>query len=78
MDIEGAEITALHGAENTFANAKNIDFSICVYHNGVGNRTDDEIEIPAFLNKHGRKFEFSDGFLMYGWQLRRGVVRSIK
>jgi hypothetical protein len=72
MDIEGAELNALHGGSFVLKHAKNLDFSICLYH-----RAEDEFTIPEFLKSCGHEYVFSRGFLFIDWWLRRGIVRKL-
>jgi hypothetical protein len=72
MDIEGAELDALHGGSFVLKNAKNLDFSICLYH-----KPEDEITIPEFLKSCGHEYEISHGFLFIAWWLRKGIVRKL-
>jgi hypothetical protein len=72
MDIEGAELDALHGGSFVLKNAKNLDFSICLYH-----KPEDEITIPAFLHSCGYECVTSQGSIfMDDWWIRKGVVRK--
>ena len=71
MDIEGTEMKALNGASYIFENAKNIKFSICTYH-----KKNDQYDIPRFLKKYGYKHKFSNGYLLIGWWLRKGIVNN--
>ena len=72
MDIEGAEYKALQGASFVLSNAKNLDFSICLYHH-----EDDYIVIPEYLEKYGYKCVTTKGYLLIDWWLRKGVIRNI-
>ncbi|MDR2406521.1 MAG: FkbM family methyltransferase [Bacteroidales bacterium] len=72
MDIEGAELNALHGGSFVLKNAKNLDFSICLYH-----KPEDEYTIPAFLKSCGHEYVVSQGFIFMDWWLRKGVVRKL-
>ena len=61
MDIEGAELSALRGAEATIR-AHRPQLAISVYH-----RKDDLIAIPAYLESLGLGYEFFlDHFTIYG------------
>jgi hypothetical protein len=73
MDIEGAELNALHGGSFVLKNAKNLDFSICLYH-----KFEDEFTIPAFLKSFGHEYTISQGFIFIDyWWLRKGIVRKL-
>lgn len=81
MDIEGAEMKALHGMKLWLENAVDIKGFICVYH-----YQDDEKNIRNFLEDIGGfKMQVTRGFMtnIYdenqhsGW-LRRGVLRIEK
>jgi len=52
MDIEGAELMALKGAENTIKTHKP-KLAVCVYH-----KDEDIIEIPAYLKSLNSKYRF--------------------
>lgn len=52
MDIEGAELKALYGAENTIKKNSPI-LAICVYH-----KKDDLIDIPAYIKKLNPTYRF--------------------
>jgi hypothetical protein len=72
MDIEGAEQAALRGASNTLREAKDIDFSICTYH-----KKDDAVEIAKILRSYGLEYERTDGYLYYGKDLRKAIIRRL-
>lgn len=80
MDIEGAEINALKGAEKVLGKSHAF-CSICAYHN-----SDDKIKIENILNSYGYKTSTSSGYMLYGWDdffyelldFRRGVVYGQK
>lgn len=80
MDIEGAELSALHGAEQTFRR-NNISASICSYH-----RNGDEKKIRVQLEKYGYQTSVSEGYMLFlhsddTWEigdLRRGIVYGDK
>jgi hypothetical protein len=73
MDIEGAERAALAGAEQLFAQAKNLDFAICTYH-----RPDDCRVIPAILDRYGCRYAPREGFLYVKHRFRTCLVRGCK
>jgi hypothetical protein len=61
MDIEGAELGALRGAERTLREFRP-RLAISVYH-----REDDLVEIPRYLDGLGLGYEFFlDHFTIYG------------
>lgn len=76
MDIEGAEVAAIHGAEKIFCN-NNVKSSICCYH-----RNGDEEKIRKQLEIYGYRTSVSNGYMLFfysddTWELgdlRRGVV----
>lgn len=76
MDIEGAELPALRGAENTFR-TNNIRSSICCYH-----KHGDERAIRLQLKEYGYETTVSEGWMLFlhaddTWKfgdLRRGIV----
>ena len=71
MDIEGAEMQALNGASYIFENAKDLMFSICTYHN-----ENDQFDIPSFLKKYNYEYQFTNGYLLIDWWLRKGIVHN--
>ena len=76
MDIEGAEISAIEGAKQTFL-GNNIKSSICCYH-----KRNDEKEIRQKLEMYGYRTSVSNGYMVFidsddTWKwgdLRRGIV----
>lgn len=76
MDVEGAELSAIRGAEHTFC-TNDIKSSICSYH-----RNGDEKRIREQLEKYGYQTTVSDGYMLYlfsddTWEkgdFRRGMV----
>lgn len=80
MDIEGAELNALYGAEKTFRN-NNLKTSICCYH-----KKEDEKIITEILKKYGYKTSTSDGVVVFLWDndiwrsldFRKGVIYGSK
>ncbi len=71
MDIEGAELSALKGAEKTLKKIKNISCSICTYH-----RKNDASQIKQFFEERGFETEFTDGFLFFEKDLRKAILRA--
>lgn len=79
MDIEGAEVAALNGADEVFKSSQNIRCAICSYH-----RHEDEKEIIKILESYGLKTETSKGYMLFLYdsyvlanpELRRGIVRG--
>jgi FkbM family methyltransferase len=69
MDIEGAEMKALHGAENFIRN-NCVDIAISVYH-----KPDDIIKIPKFINTFGC-FDFY--IRQYGYYGLETVLYAIR
>ena len=63
MDIEGSELSALQGAEETIRTFKP-RLAISIYH-----REDDFIVIPGYLDKLGLGYEFFlDHFTIHSWE----------
>lgn len=78
MDLEGNEITALHGATETLKR-KNIAWVCAVYH-----LKNDEVIIPAYFNKFGYSTEFSNNkIIRYSKEddaffMTHGIVRCYR
>jgi hypothetical protein len=70
MDIEGAEQSALQGADKLLTNGKSISFSICTYH-----RKEDAETISNFFASHGYVYEFSPGYLYFS-SMRKAICRG--
>lgn len=76
MDVEGAEVSAVRGAERTFCR-NDIKASICCYHKSM-----DERKIRAQLRQYGYRTSVSEGYMLFlhsedTWEsgeLRRGIV----
>lgn len=74
MDIEGAEMSALRGAEKTLDNS-NMRVVACAYH-----KSNDFNDISDFLSKKGFEVGHSKGFIFFPYgeyivpELRRGLV----
>jgi hypothetical protein len=73
MDIEGEELTALHGVEKILTNGKNISLAICTYH-----RENDAKNISHFLTSLGYDCEFTMGMMQFEMQIRKGICRGAK
>lgn len=71
MDIEGEEQKALEGAK-TLLQQKDLDFAICIYH-----KKDDAQNISKIFSDYGFVYEFSDGYMNFEMQLRKGVIRKV-
>jgi len=69
MDIEGYETKALYGMVNLLKNT-DLDFAICTYH-----RSNDAQEIAKILENYGFEYEFTDGYMYYGKELRKAIIR---
>ena len=76
MDIEGAEVDALKGAERTLQR-KDVKWAICTYHH----KNDAKI-IEEIIVKLNKKYEYSEGYLLLPYDLdyeypyfRKGVLR---
>ena len=80
MDIEGAEVSALMGAKQTFCR-NNVKSSVCCYH-----RNKDEEKIRSLLESYGYQTAVSSGYMLFLYdnevwrtgELRRGVVYGDK
>lgn len=59
MDIEGAEVDALHGAKNIFRRNK-VKASVCSYH-----QPDDVWKIKSVLKRYGCKTWTSNGYMVF-------------
>lgn len=77
MDIEGAEIDALKGAEKTLKR-RDVKWAVCTYH-----RKTDAEKIEKILIKFNIECEYSDGYLLLPYDskyeypyFRKGVLRA--
>jgi len=70
MNIEGAEQSALKGAEETLKEAKDLDYAICTYH--CNNAA---VEIENLLKTNHFESEFSEGFLYLEKTFRKAIIR---
>lgn len=73
MDIEGYERKALTGAKKLLEEAKDIKMAICVYHQ----KNDPEF-FSELLTDKGFSCSFSNGYMIWGNKISRGVIRSVK
>lgn len=81
LDVEGAEIPSLKGAENILSNSKNIRCAVCAYH-----RKNAERDIRELLEEHHFYTTTTKGYMFFkedldSWidgELRRGLVRAVK
>lgn len=79
MDIEGAELSALNGAEYTLAYSKEIKCNICVYH-----RLYDNEMIKSLLESYGFFCENTKGYMCFQGDIefplcpRRGLLQAVK
>ncbi len=79
MDIEGAEVDALVGADEVFRNSNDLRCAVCAYH-----RHGDEEKISALLRCYGLSTETSKGYMLFlhdsdvldAPELRKGIVRG--
>jgi hypothetical protein len=69
MDVEGAELNALKGAENLIKN-NDIDLAICLYH-----KPQDILEIPLLISTFGKYEYYIRLYGHYGMDL---VLYAIK
>lgn len=80
LDIEGAEISAIEGSENTLRN-NNVKVSVCSYH-----KKEDEYLIKKILGRVGYKTSVSNGVVVFLWDddiwrsldFRKGIVYGDK
>ena len=73
MDIEGAELEALSSAEETIGSVDNISFAVCTYH-----KKEDPKEIGNYFARHGIDYRFTSGYLLFGRELRKALIRAKK
>lgn len=81
MDIEGAEIDALYGAQRLLKNNEKVCCAICSYH-----KHGDEEKITSILKEFGFAIEVSEGYMLFYYdpdvlvnpELRKGIVRGKK
>ena len=72
MDIEGAEIDALKGAEKVFRN-NNIRCSICSYH-----KHNDEINIRNILESYGYTTSTSHGHMIFPFESEKFIWSELR
>lgn len=79
MDIEGAEVAALHGGERTLSSSPNLKCNICVYH-----RLRDNEAITEILSHHGMDVQNTPGYMLfhldkeYPCYPRKGLAQAVK
>lgn len=71
MDIEGAEISALHGANRVLSEAKDLMLSVCTYHNKR-----DATRIAEIFDAKKIHYTFSAGFMFIDNALRKGLIKG--
>jgi hypothetical protein len=71
MDIEGAELSALQGAEKTLTDSKNLQLAVCTYH-----WKNDYKKISDLFSEKGLHYESSDGNVFLHNEFRIGVIRA--
>lgn len=79
MDIEGEEVNAIKGLEETINSTNNITLLLCTYHN-----LEDELQLNKILSS-SFEIEMSDGYMIWegeeGWKppyFRKGIMRAFK
>lgn len=77
LDIEGAEVKALHGGRNIFSSCKDIQLLVCVYH-----YQEEEHEVRKELEEYNFAIENRNGFIFFLHDacqkypyFRRGVLK---
>lgn len=73
MDIEGAEIRALHGAKEVLCEGDDINLSVCTYHSPL-----DADKISSYLSSLAYTCCFTEGYLFFNKNLNKGVLRATK
>ncbi|MDD4515368.1 FkbM family methyltransferase [Massilibacteroides sp.] len=73
MDIEGAELSALHGAEQTLKSKDDVFLSVCTYHS-----PSDAKDISAYLSSLNYSYSFTEGFLFFNKHLNKAILRATK
>ena len=76
MDIEGAEVDALHGAQKVLQ-SNHVRASICSYH-----KADDCWKIKSVFRRYGYETSTSEGYMTFIWDsniwnsadFRKGIV----
>jgi hypothetical protein len=61
LDVEGAEMKVLKGAQKLLAKNRQIKLCVCTYH-----RSGDAFELADYLQGLGFKTEFSEGLMVFG------------
>lgn len=72
MDIEGAEPSALKGAEEMLR-TRNVQLSVCAYHTPW-----DASDIQTYLTSLGYKTSFTDGYMYINYSFNKALIRASK
>lgn len=76
MDIEGMEIEVVSQGLGANLGRANLKFACCTYH-----RADDAETLKKLFAASGYEVEFSDGFMVWGFEapyIRKGIIRAWK
>lgn len=73
MDIEGAELSALQGAQKILKNTREMRIAVCTYH-----KPGDPDRFETILKENGFETSFSEGYLFWGKRLSKAVIRGVK
>lgn len=80
MDVEGAELLCLKGAENIIRKSDNLKILVTTYH-----RANDHFVLKEYLEQRSFQCEFSQGFMIFSSDrnfcppyLRRDLIRAYK
>ncbi len=79
LDVEGAELAVLKGADKTLRQNPGIKVAVCTYH-----KINDAEEIKAYLEDMGFDVEFSKGYVLASLDalappyFRRGLIRAVR
>lgn len=81
-DVEGSEVSLIHGAEKLINRQKKLKMAVCTYH-----QQDDATLLESLMKAYGFQTSFSDGYMLYHYgrqniikppYLRKAVLRAIK